>query len=87
MADEFHVSKNGAIVDKHGCVLYEAFCTEDMSPECRARLAQLHSENDELEWEGNTKTGVEGAWDILIREGLIENPAFGYVTPKGVPFV
>lgn len=66
---KYRVSASGSIVDRHGAVLYESDCISDLSPEAKDRLAQLHAENPELEWEGD---GIHrGAWEILMMEGLM----------------
>jgi len=65
----YHV-EDGAIVNERGGVLYESDSIRDLSDAARVRLALLHTQHPDLSWEGD---GVaEGAWDILIREGLMK---------------
>ena len=67
--DRYHVSDCGSIVDQYGAILYEEFAISDLGPAARRRLAELHTVDEELEWEGD---GTRlGAWDILINEGLM----------------
>ena len=66
-----YVVEDGAIVDKLGGLLYDADTIADLSPAARQRLAEIHSLDVDLEWEGSLAENIWGAWDILIAEGLM----------------
>jgi hypothetical protein len=53
------------IVDEHGAVLYDGSVLTGLSDVCIDRLAELHTENDDLEW--------EDAALILESEGFLIN--------------
>lgn len=55
---KYHVD-GACIVDKLGAILYDIL--EDMPERTRQRLAELHSQDDTLDW--------EGAAEQLEREG------------------
>ncbi len=67
--DVYRVSAEGGIVDRYGAELYEAEAIRDLSPAAKRRLAELHTVQPELEWEGSGD--LAGASDILKREGLL----------------
>lgn len=72
-SSEKYVVKNGSIVGQtSGDLLYERHSIEGLSSAAKKRLAELHSQDDSLEWEGDSATGRKGAWDILIEEGLMK---------------
>lgn len=51
----------GAIVGEDGGLLYESDTLRGLSHEARTRLAEIHSEDQQIDW--------EGASEILIAEG------------------
>lgn len=58
----YHVDGSGSIVDEDGAVLYDADNLTGMTRKCRRKLARLHSDDPELDW--------ERAAEILIAEGF-----------------
>jgi len=66
--ESYHVEKDEddagtRIVDRHGAILYDGLSLEGLSDEVVQRLAELHSQNPELDW--------EGAEVLLRHEGLV----------------
>lgn len=59
----FHVTREGAIVDDDNAILYESIALEGLTPQAVFRLAEIVSNNNDLDW--------EGAREQLIREGLM----------------
>lgn len=68
--DRYHVTKEGSVADEYGGILYDADSLIGIDRAGRERLAELHTENPGLEWEGTAD--VDGAWDILVREGHLK---------------
>jgi len=64
---QYRVLKSGAIVDAYGGLLYDSESLEGFSPAAQKRLAQLHTQDPDLTWEGSETQ--QGAWSILKAEG------------------
>lgn len=73
--------ESGAIIDQRGYVLYDAASIKNLSLPAKVRLAQLHSIHPDLAWEGSIAEGRQGAWDILLAEGLMESEVVAPHTP------
>lgn len=61
--DRLHVNRDGSIVDALGGVLYDAQDISDLSRAARKRLAEIHTEDPDADW--------DKAEQILEREGLL----------------
>jgi hypothetical protein len=61
--DTFHV-EDGAIVDGFGAIVYDSEVLEDVTPECRQRLADLVTEHPDWDWMAASR--------VLVEEGLLE---------------
>ena len=62
----YYVSDEGGIVSDDG-VLYDVESLIGLSAAARTRLAELHTADPDLEWEGPA-----GAWEMLKKEGLCD---------------
>lgn len=61
--ERYFVNEHGSIECVGGGLLYPAESLEGLAPDARRHLAEIHSNDAEIDW--------EGAREILIRDGFM----------------
>lgn len=61
---QYHLDEEGSIVDQYGGLIYESASISDLTQAQKLRLAEIHSEDETIDW--------ETAWELIQSEELEE---------------